>query len=73
MLFTPIDHGSAADDLGNGVVVRRTTTIVNADETAPTVTQESSHSPAIFSCELETSGGQSHRLRICQGLTKPRA
>jgi hypothetical protein len=43
-----IDHGSAADALGNGVVVRRTTTIVNADETAPTITEESSHSPTIL-------------------------
>ena len=47
-LFTPIDLGSAADALGNGVVVRRTTTIVNADETAPTITKESSHNPTIL-------------------------
>jgi hypothetical protein len=47
-LFTPIDHGSAADALRNGVAVRRMTTIVNADETAATITKESRHSPTSF-------------------------
>jgi hypothetical protein len=47
-LFTPIDHGSAADCLGTGCVVRRTTATVNADERAATVTNERSHSATVL-------------------------
>jgi hypothetical protein len=47
-LFTPIDHGSAADPHGASGVLRLMMAIVIADETPATVTDERSHSAKRF-------------------------